>query len=176
MKSTQESLQFTAAALRSDHYLDGYFQSMLSYFRKKEKPLDEILKLKLKELLINVLCSNENPLLAAYLKSVASAGEASLPYIMENNYCYNLSLEEFAKLTHRSLSTFKRDFQNHFNTSPGKWLLNKRLERSAKLLSNLDAHITEVAFDCGFEDVSHFSRAFKQRFGCPPSEFRKVSA
>ncbi|MCB0519054.1 MAG: helix-turn-helix transcriptional regulator [Lewinellaceae bacterium] len=176
IQHNEEAFQFTAAALQSNHYLDGYFQSMLNYFRGKEKPLDEILKIKLKELLINVICSDENPVLAAYLKSIALAGEFSLPLIMETNYCYNLSLEEFAKLTHRSLSTFKRDFQNYYNMPPGRWLLGKRLERSAQFLLGESANVTQIAFDCGFEDVSHFSRAFKQRFGCPPSEFRKVSA
>ena len=47
-----------------------------------------------------------------------------------------LRLEEYAKLCHRSLSSFKREFQSHFSESPGKWLLQKRLEYASSLLRN----------------------------------------
>jgi transcriptional regulator GlxA family with amidase domain len=92
---------------------------------------------------------------------------------MEANFCYNLSLDEFARLCHRSLSSFKRDFKKHFNVSPGKWLLTRRLEYAALLLKNSDLNIAQIAFECGFEDVSHFSKAFKEKFGLSPINFRK---
>jgi AraC-like DNA-binding protein len=92
---------------------------------------------------------------------------------MEANFCYNLALEEFARLSHRSLSTFKRDFRKHYNQSPGKWLLQKRLEYSAVLLKNPALNVSQVALDCGFEDLSHFSRAFKEKFGRSPANYRK---
>jgi len=92
---------------------------------------------------------------------------------MEANFYYNLALEEFAKLSHRSLSTFKRDFQKYYHQSPGKWLLQKRLDYSAVLLKNPALNVSQVAFDCEFEDLSHFSRAFKEKFGVPPANYRK---
>jgi AraC-like DNA-binding protein len=93
--------------------------------------------------------------------------------MMESNFRYNLSLEEYARLCHRSLSSFKREFQTIFHEPPGKWLLRKRLEYSAALLRGSARSVTEVAFDSGFEDVSHFSRAFKKQFGESPAAFRK---
>jgi AraC family transcriptional regulator, exoenzyme S synthesis regulatory protein ExsA len=92
---------------------------------------------------------------------------------MEANFRYNLSLEEYAKLCHRSLSSFKREFQAHFQESPGKWLLQKRLDYSAALLRGSRMNVTEVAFESGFEDVSHYSRVFKERFGIPPMAYRQ---
>ncbi|MCB0277988.1 MAG: helix-turn-helix transcriptional regulator, partial [Calditrichaeota bacterium] len=92
------------------------------------------------------------------------------------NFCYNMSLEEFAKMCHRSLSSFKRDFFNHYQTTPGKWLLAKRLAYAGELLLKENASITQVAFDCGFEDVSHFTRVFKEKYDRTPSEFRKQPA
>lgn len=167
---------FTATALKSNDSLEGFFQSMLIYFRGEQPPQEYILKLKLKELIANIFCISENAQLASYLKTVASNSKPSLPQIMELNYRYNLSLEEFAKLCHRSLSSFKRDFQTHYNTSPGKWLLSKRLDHSANLLLGNYANITQIAFESGFEDVSHFSHAFRQKFGISPKEYRKVTA
>jgi len=130
------------------------------------------LELKFKELLISIISNDENSGLAHYFLDVSEQDQLLLPYIMEQNYCYNLSLEELAKLCHRSLSSFKRDFKKHYNTTPGKWLLTKRLDRAAALLHDNTANITQIAFDCGFEDSSHFSRAFKNKFGESPLYYR----
>lgn len=171
-KSTGPHL-FTATRLKSNPSLEGFFQSMLIYFREKGKPLDYILKLKIKELIVSIISNKENASLASYFKNVAEDSKPSLPQIMESNFCYNLNLEAFAKLCHRSLSTFKRDFFNHYQTTPGKWLLEKRLLHAANLLINISSNITQVAFDSGFENVSHFSRAFKNHFGVSPSLYLK---
>jgi AraC-like DNA-binding protein len=92
---------------------------------------------------------------------------------MEANFRFNLSLEEYARLCHRSLSSFKRDFQASFQEAPGKWLLRKRLDYSAALLRTSKMNITEIAFESGFEDVSHFSRVFKDRFQVSPLAYRQ---
>ena len=172
VKQSQESREFTATEVQTSSYLDGYFHSMLTYFRAEEQPPEQIIKLKLKELLINIM--NSDPLLNTYLRSFISQDKPSLTGIMEANFCYNLKLEDFAELTHRSLSTFKRDFQNHYNESPGKWLLKKRVDFAANLLLCSDQSISQIAFESGFEDLSHFSRVFKERTGKNPSDFRKV--
>ena len=99
----------------------------------------------------------------------------SVAEIMEMNFRFNLSLEEYASLCHRSLSTFKRDFQTHFEESPGKWLLQKRLDYSAALIRNSKMNMTEIAFESGFEDVSHFSRVFKERFNVSPMSYRQTA-
>ena len=116
---------------------------------------------------------NGDVTLAAYFQSLLKSDAPPLSQIMEANFCYNLALEEFAKLSHRSLSTFKRDFRKYYNQSPGKWLLQKRLEYSAVLLKNPALNVSQVALDCGFEDLSHFSRAFKEKFGMSPAHYRK---
>jgi len=167
---------FTATELVTNTYLEGFFHSMLTYFRGKEKPDDFILKLKLKELLGNIICSNDNPLLESYFYSQLDNSKPNLPHMMELNFCYNLSLEEYAKLCHRSLSSFKRDFQLYFDTSPGKWLLTRRLSYAANLIENNYSNISQIAFKSGFEDVSHFSRVFKDQYGKSPSEYKKINA
>lgn len=167
---------FTATELVTNTYLEGFFHSMLTYFRGKEKPDDFILRLKLKELLGNIICSNDNPLLESYFYSQLDNSKPNLPHMMELNFCYNLSLEEYAKLCHRSLSSFKRDFQLYFDTSPGKWLLTRRLSYAANLIENNYSNISQIAFKSRFEDVSHFSRVFKDQYGKSPSEYKKINA
>ncbi len=91
---------------------------------------------------------------------------------MEENFCYNLKLEGFAKLCARSLSAFKRDFQNIYKTTPAKWLLEKRLAYAHHLLSNSGRTVAEASFESGFENNSHFSREFSKRFGVTPASIK----
>lgn len=165
------------AALRveNDIALSALFQSMRTYLEGTEKPPEPLVILKLKELVLSVLTSETNAGLAAYFRAMGAGDAPSVVEIMEANFRFNLSLEEYAKLCHRSLSSFKREFQAHYRESPGKWLVQRRLEHAARLLRNSPMNVTEIAFESGFEDVSHFSRVFKQRFGVPPLAYRQDS-
>jgi len=172
-KLTVNQIQkFTASQLKEANYLDGFFNSMLHYFRNDEQPEDSIIKLKLKELLLNLIYKSEDTLLVSYLNYIKENSNPALTHIMESNFCYNLNIEQFARMCHRSLSTFKRDFHNHYDTTPGKWLLSKRLDFAANMLVSKNTNISQVAFDSGFEDISHFSRVFKEKFNTTPSTYR----
>ncbi|HEX5218471.1 MAG TPA: AraC family transcriptional regulator [Verrucomicrobiae bacterium] len=166
------------AALRveNDVALAAFFQSMRTYLAGKEKPPEPLVRLKLKELAVSILTSGTNSELAAYFRQIGATDSPSVAEIMEANFRYNLSLEEYAKLCHRSLSSFKREFQAHFNESPGKWLVQKRVEYASALLRGSPMNVTEIAFESGFEDVSHFSRVFKERFGTSPVVYRQESS
>ena len=83
---------------------------------------------------------------------------------------YNLPLEKFGYLTGRSLTTFKRDFSKLFNTTPQRWLIQKRLELAYYQLVEKKKRPTEVCYEVGFENLSHFSYAFKKHFGYAPTE------
>ena len=174
--SMQVALQESAIRVNNDIALSVFFQSMLTYFSGAEKPSEILLRLKLKELILSILVSQSNPTLSSYFQSLVHCEELSVAEIMEANFRYNLSLENFAEMCHRSLSSFKRDFRKYFNESPGRWLLKKRLDYSAVLLRTKDINISQVAFESGFEDLSHFSKAFKDKFGVSPTTFSKQPA
>jgi AraC family transcriptional regulator, exoenzyme S synthesis regulatory protein ExsA len=161
--------------VRNDLGLTAFFEAMTIYFADNEKPLEALLKLKLKELLANILLGRSNPDLSAYLRSIAASGGPAIPAIMETNFHHNLSIDEFARMCNRSVSSFKREFQKHYATSPGKWLLKRRLQHSATLLQSTSMSVTEIAFNSGFEDLSHFSRVFKEKYGRSPSLYRKLT-
>ncbi|HEX8277871.1 MAG TPA: AraC family transcriptional regulator [Segetibacter sp.] len=99
-----------------------------------------------------------------------------LQEVMEENYHYNLSLPDFAKLCNRSLSSFKRDFYAVYKTNPGHWLLSKKLDHSHHLLTTTDKTVNEISVESGFENSTHFSKAFKKRFGLSPLHYRHHSA
>ena len=92
--------------------------------------------------------------------------------IMQNNYAFKLTLTEYAKLTCKSIPTFKRDFKKIFKDTPAKWVMKKRLNLAAELLENTPLSIGEITFECGFENQTHFSRVFKEKMGVSPLQFR----
>jgi AraC-like DNA-binding protein len=159
--------------VKNDTALSAFFHSMLDYFAGDEVPPEALLKLKVKELLASILVGSSNPRLSAYFRSLALCDAPPLQAIMEANFCHNLPLEAFAKMCHRSLSTFKREFRQCYGTTPAKWLIGRRLECAAQMLRTTSMSVTEIAFECGFEEPSHFSRAFKARFGRPPTDSRE---
>ncbi|HJS55024.1 MAG TPA: AraC family transcriptional regulator [Chitinophagaceae bacterium] len=159
--------------LETNDVLIAFFNSVLSYFNTDRQPPEELLELKFKELLLNTISNPANKELAAYLYKVYLSGNDDLCDIMERNCLYNLSLDEFARLCHRSLSKFKRDFDLVFGTSPGKWLMEKRLEYASRLLLNSKKTINDIVIESGFTNITHFDRIFKSHFGDTPLQYRK---
>ena len=77
-------------------------------------------------MILTIADNPNNSEIQSYFSSLLNQPQAvSLQRVMDDNYCFNLKLEEYAQLSHRSLSAFKRDFQKHFDTTPGKWLAGK---------------------------------------------------
>ncbi len=158
--------------LKLDEVLETYFHSVLSYFPKPDPPPKNLLKMKFEELLVDILSSNNNPDLTFYFRDLCNYNKISIREVMEDNFNYNLQLEEYSKLCGRSLSSFKRDFDEIYGISPGRWLTNKRLNFSKYLLETTDKSIDEIIFESGFKNESHFIRIFKEKFGTTPLKFR----
>jgi AraC-like DNA-binding protein len=151
----------------------AFFYSLLPYFSQQPPPPSDLLELKFKELLFNILSNPDNAELLAYVNSMSDDHRPPLYEIMEANYHFNLSIAEFARIAQRSVTTFKRDFQQYYHTTPGKWLTKKRVSHAKLLLDTSKKNISETACDSGFENVTHFSRVFKEHYGLSPMQYRK---
>lgn len=159
--------------LKNNPSLRGYFQSLMSYFQMHIPPTDTILKLKFIELIHVLAAEPANHQAIGNMIRVDPDGIHTLKNIMYQNFTYNLSLEAYATLCNRSVSSFKRDFLKCFQTTPGKWLNESRLKKAAALLTHTDLPVTQIAFECGFENLSHFSRRFRHHFAIPPRSYRE---
>jgi AraC-like DNA-binding protein len=147
-------------------HLKYFMESLLQYQDLLENKSPELALLKQKEALLlmfghdvklkNILYDNSDPF------------KINLEEFMLKNYHFNVKLDRFAYLTGRSLAAFKRDFEKAFGTTPGKWLLQKRLQEARYLLEK-GKKASEIYLDLGFEDLSHFSFTFKKQFGLSPS-------
>lgn len=151
-----------------DHpLLESCLASLVPYFDMKELP-ENIASLKITEA-ISIIRSIDTAI-DSVLANFEEPGKIDLAAYMEKNFMYNLPLEKFGYLTGRSLTTFKRDFSKLFNTTPQRWLIQKRLELAHYQLVEKKKRPTEVCYEVGFENLSHFSYAFKKHFGYAPTE------
>lgn len=160
----------TLIPLTTNEVLEAYFHSLLPYFRQPSPPPETLLKLKFEELVVNILSNETHPSLKCFFSELCRSTRPSIKEIMEANFFSNLSLDEFARLCARSLSAFKQEFKNIFQTTPGKWLLGKRLEYSRYLLETSGSSVDEVCVMSGFENRSHFIRVFKSKYGFTPGK------
>lgn len=164
----------TVITIHNSFSVEAFFQSMLPYFDRGSRPDASLLELKFKELILMVADNPLNGELLSYFRSLLKQPQSlSLQRVMEENFCFNLSLEDLARLSARSLSGFKRDFERFYHTSPGKWIMEKRLTHAWHLLLHMDKTVAETAFECGFENPSHFSRAFRRRHGVSPGSIKR---
>lgn len=148
------------------------FQSLTPYFQSNEEPDNEWIDMKMREGLKCVLKTDSN--VYASLFDFAEPWKIDLMAFMNDNYMYDLSMEELANYTGRSLSTFKRDFKKVTNTTPQKWLIDKRLTEAHRMLSNEKLKIREVMIGVGFSSFSFFSRSYKAKYGYPPASTELV--
>jgi len=162
--------------IQLDAYLEGYVNSLASFFGAQYLPDKNLLTLKFEELLLNIFTQPLHKEVAKYLGTLNRSQTMQIQQIMEENFAYNLKLEQLASLCNLSLSSFKRSFKSVYHTSPGKWLLEKRLDLSSYLLRSTDKNVNEVSFESGFEDVSNFIRSFKKKFNCTPLQYRSETA
>lgn len=148
--------------------LDKFTESIFPYFNLKTQYLNHFLRLKLQELLLHILEIDVSGQFKNILFSLYKGEKVDLEYLMQSYYLKLLSLEELSRLSGRSLSAFKRDFQEKFDNSPAHWIKNKRLEYAGLQLENTDKNVSEISMEIGYESVSHFIKAFKEKFGKTP--------
>ena len=122
---------------------------------------------------IRPIKSKENTVQNSIRKRTKLYSKINIEAVMLSNFQYNLNISEFAILSGRSLSTFKRDFQSHFSTTPSLWLKNKRLEYAKELLLENKLNVNEICYEIGFINSSHFIKAFKKKYLLPPNKFKQ---
>lgn len=147
--------------------LESCLASLIPYFDMQELPGD-IASLKITEA-ISILRTLDKEV-DHVLANFEEPGKIDLAAYMEKNFMFNLPLEKFGYLTGRSLTTFKRDFSKLFHTTPQRWLTQKRLELAHYQFVEKKKKAIDVCYEVGFENLSHFSYAFKKQFGYTPTD------
>jgi len=146
--------------------LESCLVSLVPYFDMKEIP-ENIASLKITEAIsiLRAIDADIDNMLANF----EEPGKIDLVGYMEKNFMFNMPMEKFGYLTGRSITTFKRDFKKAFNTTPQRWLTQKRLELAHYQFVEKHKKPIDVCYEVGFENLSHFSYAFKKQFGYAPT-------
>lgn len=163
-----DARRFKEAALKLQKtpYLDSLFFSLFPYTDAEVKPLPELMTMKMNEAVFCLLSYDER--FYPTLFDFNAPWKIDLLQFMEQNYTQDMTLEEFATYTGRSLATFKRDFAEISDLPPQKWLIQKRLERAYVLISEQKQKVSDVYLDVGFKNRSHFTVSFKKKYGFSP--------
>jgi transcriptional regulator GlxA family with amidase domain len=83
-----------------------------------------------------------------------------------------LTSSELATMAGLSVSQFERRFRDAFGTSPRQYLVRIRVDAAAKLLTDTERTVSEIALECGFHDHSHLSRSFRKIMQVTPTGYR----
>lgn len=170
-KLTKFDSDETIINLKKNDLLPNFIQSFLPYYNHAiiKEPFADV---KREELLLILL--QKQPELASVFFDFGIPQKINIEEFMNRNFRFNVSVERFAFLTGRSISTFKRDFKTTFNDTPTHWLVKRRLQESYFLIDKKKQKPSDIYLELGFETLSHFSYAFKKQFGQTPSTLTKI--
>lgn len=150
--------------------LESLFDSILPYFNLADALPASIAAVKVEEAISILRSIDKN--IDNTLAHFDEPGKIALEDFMEKNFMFNMPMEKFGYLTGRSLTTFKRDFKKAFSITPQRWLTKKRLELAHYQILEKKRKPADVYAEVGFENLSHFSFAFKKRYGLSPNQLK----
>ncbi|MFT7035930.1 MAG: AraC-like DNA-binding protein [Cyclobacteriaceae bacterium] len=151
----------------------AYFSCIAKFFDHKNALNEEILTVKLKEIILLLLQSEESSNLNLIIRRLFSDKTFSFREVIDSNLYEPLDLQRLAAMTNNSMASFKRKFNKMYDSTPAKYITQKKLEKAQIILAFSLSSIKEVCYECGFTNPSSFSRMFKDQYGCSPTEFRK---
>ena len=105
----------------------------------------------------------------AFLENVQDVVERHLEWS-------GFTADVFAREVGLSKSQLGRKLRTLTGTSPAAFVREFRLERAAQMLRRKTGTVAEIAYAVGFNDVDHFGKLFKQRYGVPPSQYQADGA
>lgn len=157
----------------SSELVSRFVESLQFYFENPAFVNDELLRLKIKELILFLLKTENAATIENLFSDLFTPKKVSLMDVVQDHLFSNLSINSLAELCHLSVSSFNRNFQKIYGDTPANYIKEKRLLRARDLLAHSHLTITEVAMESAFNDLAHFSRSFKQTFGMSPKAYRQ---
>jgi len=158
--------------IESQELVGQFIKSLNFYFENPQLVSDELLSLKIKELILLLVNTKNSDTLFTLFQQLFTPQEIDLREIVKQHLFSEISINDLAYLCHMSVSTFKRQFRHIFNDTPANYFKTKRLEKAKELLVISKLSISDVAYETGFTDVGHFSKSFKSLYKSSPSDYR----
>ena len=150
----------------------SFFNHVISYLQDGDFMRDETAEIiKMTELVYLIVSQADGCLKSKVLSNVDSAHDNFEQIIYSHIFC-DVSIEELASKSNRSLTSFKKEFKRHFMMPPHRWFIRQRLMQSRLLLISTGKSISEIGNECTFPNTSHFIKLFKKEYGVTPAIYR----
>ncbi|HAS45564.1 MAG TPA: AraC family transcriptional regulator [Microscillaceae bacterium] len=157
-----------AYRFKNQESVKAYLDALSAIVPKMNVIKEEFVRVKMYELLYLLEALDEN--FIHFLSHSLLGTPRNIKTFMEANYDKPLKVEDYAYLTGKSISTFRREFKTRFDTTPQKWLMDKRLTKAREMLVSTEISVTQVALETGYENVSHFIKEFKKKYQMTPKQ------
>ena len=162
---------YSTYSFKYDRFIKGFANSLLDISKLSKSIQKNILVAKFEEIMLYIIEFKGSGFLYSLINNNDNLNQKFIQTI-ESNQLNKLSVKELSFLSNMSVSTFKREFKKHFQSSPSKWFQEKRLEHSAFLLKNKSKRPSEIYEEIGYENLSNFIQAFKVKFGVTPKQYQ----
>ncbi|UUF14664.1 MULTISPECIES: AraC family transcriptional regulator [Flavobacterium] len=159
--------------INNDFLIQKYIEGLLFYFENPSLINEDILVLKVKEIILLLSQTQNSESIQLILSQLFSPTTYTFKQIIEANLFSQLTIEELAQQNNLSVSSFKREFAKIYHDTPANYIKVKKLEKAAELLQVSDQRITEIAFDCGFNDLANFTKSFTSKYNVSPTNYRQ---
>lgn len=170
LKETEQHIR--PPKMVANELIDKFINNLFIYFENPSLIDEELALLKLKELVLILLKSEQYENVQKFLFDLFSPHKIAFTSVIENNIFSNISIEELAFICNKSLSSFKREFKKVYDETPARYIKNRRLEHAANLLLSSEDTISGIAYESGFQDVTTFSHSFHMKYKISPSQYR----
>jgi AraC-like DNA-binding protein len=162
----------TSERINNDFLIQKYIEGLLFYFENPALVNEDILILKLKEIIILLSQTKNAGAIQMILSQLFSPTVYSFKQIIDANLFSAITIEELADYCNLSLSSFKREFAKLYNDTPANYIKTKRLEKATELLLITNNRITDIAFECGFNNSTNFTKSFHDKYHVTPTNYR----
>ena len=162
---------YSTYSFNYDSFIKRFVDSLLDISKLSKSIQENILNVKFEEIMLYLMDLKGLDFLYSLIDNSDNQNQKFVQTI-ERNRLNKLTIKELSFLSNMSVSTFKREFEKNFHSSPSRWFQDKRLEHSAFLLKNESKRPSDIFEEIGYENLSNFIQAFKIKFGVTPKQFQ----
>jgi len=172
IKTNTNSKKESIHSFTYDTFLKTFVNGLIDICKLETNIQSTLLIVKFEELMLYLVATKG----VQFLHSLISHHNSKTQHfidVVETNKLNKLSLKELSFLSNMSISTFKREFDKHFQSSPSKWFQEKRLEHAAYLLKSESKRPSDIFETVGYESLSNFIQAFKTKYTVTPKQYQQ---
>ncbi|WP_299188778.1 AraC family transcriptional regulator [uncultured Aquimarina sp.] len=173
LQSTSTEKFYSTYSFNYDVFIKRFVDSLLDISKLSKAIQAKMLHTKFEELMLYLIEQKGVDFLYSLVNNNDNQTQKFIQTI-ESNTLNKLTLKELSFLSNMSVSTFKREFEKQFHSSPSKWFLDKRLEHAAFLLKNKSKRPSDIFEEIGYENLSNFIQAFRTKFGVTPKQYQST--